>query len=235
MEQYIPASEEINTFFTEKIKPYYLSHYIRVLSDDINEELIEVLSAKEDAKGKTARNLYTHHILRRFEIKLLPNKGLECPARVRIISLEREKDGMLYANYVAKVEYDPEAYVDKDAEKKLRFLIAHELGHIFYRRKNLVDILQGRIKAPQLIFDSSNLSPDDEEEIWAWQFALEVIHHKDRFYHQAPQSLCYCCQMKIFKVCIEELVDNTGAKNKLRQYYHTLRNNKKIVSCKNCE
>ena len=233
----ISVAEEASLFFEKKTKPHYLSHAVRALSDHIHEELKNFL-IKDKGENLPGRQLYHHRILRLFEIKLSPIDKLDSPARVRIIRMEKESESKLYQSFVAKIEYDPNAFgmeKDKDAEKKLRFLIAHELGHIFILKGRFVGILKGDIGINETsIFNSQELPPDHDEEIKAWQFALALIHHKDQFYHQAPPKFCFCCQDKIFDVCLNELIDHPGAKNKLKSYYHDLKNDKKIVSCEKC-
>jgi hypothetical protein len=123
-------------------------------------------SPKEAAEivGDVDRRNYLAHSIRDIEFAILKTQG----RHYHIITYTSEtsrKSKIIFYDQCCEIRLTCE-YNEID-ERKIRLILAHELGHLVYN----VD----RLKNPEIL---ENIKTTDKEEIYAWQFAYHLIDKK---------------------------------------------------------
>ena len=123
-------------------------------------------SPKEAAEivGKVDRRNYLAHSIRDIELAILQTQG----RHYHIITYTSEtsrKSKITFYDQCCEIRLTCE-YNEID-ERRIRLILAHELGHLVCN----ID----KLKNPEIL---ENVLPSDKQEIYAWQFAYHLINQK---------------------------------------------------------
>jgi len=123
-------------------------------------------SPKEAASivGEVDRRNYLAHSIRDIELAILKTQGRHYHI-ITYTSENSRKSKITFYDQCCEIRLTCE-YNDMD-ERRIRLVLAHELGHLVYN----ID----KLKNPEIL---ENVVPSDTEEIYAWQFAYHLIDKK---------------------------------------------------------
>jgi len=128
-------------------------------------------SPKDAARivGEVDRRNYLAHSIRDIELAILQTQGRHYHI-ITYTSESSRKSKIIFYDQCCEIRLTCE-YNDID-ERRIRLVLAHELGHLIYN----ID----KLKNPEIL---ENVAPSDKEEIYAWQFAYHLIDKKS-FEHE---------------------------------------------------
>jgi hypothetical protein len=123
-------------------------------------------SPKEAANivGEVDRRNYLAHTIRDIELAILRTQGKHYHI-ITCTSPNSQKSKIIFFDRACEIRLTCE-YKEID-ERRLRLILAHELGHLVYN----ID----KLKNPEIL---ESEEPSDEQEIYAWQFAYYLIDKK---------------------------------------------------------
>jgi len=117
--------------------------------------------------GKVEKDNYLAHSIRQIELAILKTQGMRYHIFTFHSFMEASKIFFGKRHSVIRLQDRHEDLSDK----KVRLILAHELGHLIYNIDRLED------------HDALNKRPrTDEEEIYAWKFAFSLIRMKSNEY-----------------------------------------------------
>lgn len=128
-------------------------------------------SPKEAAEivGEVDRRNYLAHSIRDIEFAILRKQRMH----YHIITYASEtckKSKIIFFDNCCEIRLTCEC--DEIDERRIRLILAHELGHLVYN----ID----KLKNPEML---ENVVPSDKQEIYAWLFAYHLINNKS-FEHE---------------------------------------------------
>jgi len=143
------------------------------------ENKYEGLSSKSpkeaaDIVGEVDKLNYLAHSIREIELAILQTQG----RHYHIITYPLKnirKSSILFYDQCCEIRLTYE--YDKIDDRIMRLILAHELGHLIY---NL-----DKLKNPEIL---ENVTPSDEQEIYAWQFAYHLINKKSSEHENNTQQ-----------------------------------------------
>jgi len=120
--------------------------------------------------GEVDRRNYLAHSIREIELAILQTQG----RHYHIITYTSEtsrKSRIIFFDQCCEIRLTCEC--NEIDERRIRLVLAHELGHLVCN----ID----KLKNPELLV---NVLPSDKQEIYAWQFAYHLINMKS-FEHES--------------------------------------------------
>ena len=207
---------ELAEFIDKNAAPYYLAHAVRVISDYINQEYFkkDLIALRNSGMSedtiKTAEkkltDVFQSGVSRYFEIKFQPVDDY-VPYGARFMGTRPVllNDGKNSGRVQALIQYDSSFEEDP---RQLRFLLAHELAHIYLRK--IAKLYEDN--------DTRTIKPDDEEEIHAWILAFHLMKYKDQFYRDAVENYAHCCDQALMNSFLP-MIEHAGAKSQVRRFF----------------
>ena len=124
-------------------------------------------SPEEAAKvvGEVEKSNYLAHSIREIQQAILRNKGENYHIISRIVGAGSSTSKVFFFNKGCEI-FLPHECEEMD-DKKIRLILAHELGHIVFNIENLMN--------PEIL---ENTEASNEEEFYAWKFAFNLIKMK---------------------------------------------------------
>jgi hypothetical protein len=119
--------------------------------------------------GEVDKRNYLAHSIRDIEFAILNTQGRHYHI-ITYTSKTSRNSKIVFYDQCCEIRLTCEC--DEIDERRMRLILAHELGHLVYN----IDKLQN----PEIL---ENVKTSDKEEIYAWQFAYHLIDKKS-FEHE---------------------------------------------------
>jgi hypothetical protein len=115
-----------------------------------------------DILGRVEKSNYLAHTIREIELAILRTQGKIYPIITYASAGQNKTANIKFCDRACMIRLPSEC--EEMDDKRIRLILAHELGHLVYNIEKL--------KNPEIL---ENEEPSDGEEVFAWEFAYHLI------------------------------------------------------------